>query len=154
VRKPWTTERKDALRMLWDNNLLSGSVIADRLNADFPLLPRLSKSAVIGAVHRMKLPHRTVAAPRKPRSDIPKPPPAPAIHKPVALKPRPVASEPFFVRGCCWPVGEKPLEPDYFCNRPIERGSYCAEHAARAYIPTRHNREAELFVLRTRTSRW
>lgn len=46
---PWTPERDDALRGLWDAGH-SGTAIADKLG--------ITKNAVIGRVHRLKLPAR------------------------------------------------------------------------------------------------
>ena len=89
---PWNDERKELLKRLWAADM-SASAIAARLNCG------LTRNAVIGQVHRMKLPKRIQTyLPRKPRRPAPIRPRAPSkpstrpnpVAKPVQSRPMPV----------------------------------------------------------------
>ncbi|WP_187967940.1 GcrA family cell cycle regulator [Aquibium microcysteis] len=77
----WTDERVELLRKLWAEGL-SASQIAAQLGG-------VSRNAVIGKVHRLKLSSRGRAAPAQARQKKPKPA-APKAAKPAAPPPRPV----------------------------------------------------------------
>lgn len=141
----WTDERTEILRGLWKRGL-SCSEIARALGAG------CTRNAVIGKVHRMKLPGRKPGAPRSPRpprTRIPKatrkamkvkperkvtiaPPKLLAPVKPVAFTAeawqplpgsRPVTLE--HATGCRWCVSDPfgpPGIPSLFCNEPVVEG--------------------------------
>ena len=150
----WTDERINQLTELWGAGQ-SASQIGKALG--------MSKNAVIGKAHRLKLPPRPSpirkersAARPKPRS-VPRlrttvspvrdPAPNPRVtleHAAEAVRsvlesvPRPA---PRPVRrsnggpGCLWPIGD-PGDPDFhFCGDASVPGKpYCDRHCAKAYI--------------------
>ena len=158
----WTDERIEQLRKLWDQGL-SASAIGKQLG--------VSKNAVVGKAHRLKLPARPSpirkgARPQVRRmASLPKPP-APRIRRTVAVTaklleqgeregasaaaPRPVAAAPTRraaargVKTCLWPIGDPGARDFHFCDAEVVPGkSYCAEHCAQAYITkTRADSEA------------
>ena len=108
----WTPTRVSTLIALWNEGLPT-SVIGARIG--------VTKNAVVGKVHRLKLPKR--GSPIKQKIT-----PAKVI-KLEALRPG----------MCCWPEGDPGTEEFNFCGQPaIADKPYCAEHCARAYVkPTK-----------------
>jgi GcrA cell cycle regulator len=148
---PWTDERIEALKTRW----LAGESAATIARA----LGGTSRSAVIGKVHRLGLAGRE--APTKP-DVVPagRPLKAPAVArqphqnnglafrtKPaaqampqLAVVTEPTTREPIRVadltlRTCSWIVRFE-HENSLYCGDTVARGSYCARHAARAYVAT------------------
>jgi GcrA cell cycle regulator len=136
----WNEERINTLSKLWREGY-SASQVARQLGG-------VSRSAVIGKVHRLGLagrdapsrPHspggrpsnrtrataggvRRLAAPKAPRQE------APAAPR-VAFDAPPTATIiTLSEHGCRWPIGE-PDEPGFgFCGRLKAHGAYCAGHA-------------------------
>lgn len=147
----WTPERIEELTQLW-NAGHSASVIGKRLG--------VSKNAVVGKAHRLKLPARpspirrqskTAAPVRKPAPaltkplaapvSVPAPPPAPAarevVARPPMIRPRqqPVPRQQPSPRQCQWPIGD-PTKPDFhFCGEAaVPSKPYCSDHCAVAYV--------------------
>ena len=146
----WTEDRIGRLKTLW----LEGQT-AEQIARD--LAHGITRSAVLGKVHRMGLsagrsgrpPKRRLGSPPvqdRPASVVsPEPPrPAPACHRPT----RPVAApaEVAMERGmttvlsvrrceCRWPFGEPGTADFSLCGQPVTRGAFCASHAAVAYRP-------------------
>jgi GcrA cell cycle regulator len=132
----WTNELIHELTQLWDAGY-SASHIGKRLG--------VSKNAVIGKAHRLKLPARP--SPIRAERAVPRlRPPAPK----AVLNPRPAlevvpkpAPKPAFRPArrhaggpsCLWPIGD-PGQPDFhFCGEPSMPGKpYCDSHCARAYV--------------------
>jgi GcrA cell cycle regulator len=51
--------------------------------------------------------------------------------------------------GCRWPVGDRPLEEDFYCGLPKKMNcSYCVDHARIAYRPLQQGNSGHAFVLR------
>lgn len=51
--------------------------------------------------------------------------------------------------GCRWPIGDKPLEKDFYCGMPKDDNcSYCKPHRKRAYRPAQQGNSGHAFVLR------
>ena len=98
----------------------------------------LSKNAVIGHVHRMKLPGRPSPIRRDKLQLAPRPPkpPRPAVAAPVQRLPPfvPLPRPPGPCRFPMWPDRAGKGHPEYqrFCGKP-GRDSWCAEHAAVVY---------------------
>lgn len=106
----WTPDLIDRLAALWAEGLPTAE-IGRRLN--------ISKNAVIGKAHRLTLKAR------------PSPLKSPPVRRVIGVT----------VPICTWPQGH-PGDKDFrFCGqRPLPGKSYCAEHAALAYIrPKAHN---------------
>ena len=109
----WTPARVSTLIALW-NEGLSTSVIGGRIG--------VTKNAVVGKVHRLKLPKRGSPIKQK-------------------IKPAQVISLEALRPGmCCWPEGEPGTDSFNFCGKPVFNDKpYCAEHCARAYVkPNKH----------------
>ncbi len=124
----WTENSTEALKGLWANGL-PASQIASILGGG------LTRNAIIGKVHRLKLVQR-------------RPTPAPMARKrrvttvPVA-KPIPDTMIPIEQRKtllqlthrtCRWPVGHPGDDDFFFCGAmPVHKQPYCAAHCQRAY---------------------
>jgi len=110
----WTSELVQNLSRLWDEGL-STAEIGRRLG--------VSKNAVVGKAHRLSLTPR----------------PSPLKHPPVRRQAAAAAATGSGI--CSWPSGH-PGDKDFgFCGkRTVVGKSYCAEHAAMAYVrPKSHN---------------
>ena len=112
----------------------------------------ITRNAVLGKVHRLGLsagssgrpPKRPAVRPTTPRVArtrsqvirlVDAPPKAAIEHGLVTL---------LSVRRCqCrWPFGEPGAAEFSLCGRPVQRGAFCAPHAAIAYRPTRETRQS------------
>jgi GcrA cell cycle regulator len=134
--RAWSRERDAALIAMWTEQALSAAEIGRRLG--------ISKNAVIGRSHRLRLPSRPSPIIR--RNDIAKPsrePAAPAralepAARPAAVEPLPVASPEPQERlrdSCRWPTGHPRTADFAFCGEPCSIGKpYCEEHCRRAYV--------------------
>ncbi len=149
----WTPDRVARLRTLWKEGRSAAEISRDLQNG-------ISRSAVLGKVHRLGL--------SLDRENAPRPGPAtPASHARVqGLEPRPSrlppqalpASEPE-VRGdasilsvrngdCRWPIGDPRDQGFSLCGCPATRGAFCDRHAARAYRPKPPSAENLMGLLR------
>ncbi len=136
----WTEERISDLVRLWDAGH-SASHIGNAIG--------VTKNAVIGKAHRLKLPARPSPIRHATAPSTPKPNPKPvsvsvSAPKPlIKARPKPVvraaraprAARAHGVASCLWPIGD-PSTPDFhFCGAEAEPGKpYCSEHCARAYV--------------------
>ena len=153
----WTAETIIRLRELWDEGH-STAEIGRRL--------AVTKNAVVGKAHRLKLPARPSPIQRSATEgrQTPRPvpcrpagptlqsltmtnPPGPGRVDPAAVR-LPVRSVPpppqFGVRlmACCWPIGEPGTPSFRFCGDAALAGKpYCADHASIAYVKVRERRE-------------
>jgi GcrA cell cycle regulator len=122
----WTDADVEQLRALWHEGR-SAKIIGEMMAR--------TKNAVVGKVHRLRLP------PRAPRPQ-PKPEAAETAPEAPAPAPEPQPAPPPLPRvrrgSCQWPIGE-PREPGFrFCGdalSPDTRLPYCAAHTARATSP-------------------
>lgn len=143
----WTDERVDKLIELWKDGL-SASQIATRLGG-------VSRSSVIGKVHRLGISYRDPASPPPPKAGRPRKPgavgPAAAPRAIVTPAPAPEIRVPPAVvkiaytgrHGCKWPIGDPAAESFSFCEQKAADGKpYCVEHARAAYQP-RQKKAAE-----------
>jgi GcrA cell cycle regulator len=134
----WTDERISELARLWDTGQ-SASAIGRILG--------VSKNAVVGKAHRMRLASRPSPirqerrAPSRRRIPIltkPLDKSAPAVAAPIiepAPEPRPRAGKDQRGAKCLWPIGDPRQSEFHFCDASaIEGKPYCADHCARAYI--------------------
>jgi|SRR5690554_988377 len=149
----WTPERIEELTRLW-NAGLSASAIGKQLG--------VSKNAVVGKAHRLKLPARPSPIRRKAKSTTPARKPAPTLSPTTATtapaeapsvpikeepKPRPPmvrTRELPSPRKCQWPIGD-PTKPDFhFCGaEAVPSKPYCEEHCAIAYVVKTRERKPE-----------
>lgn len=131
----WTQDNVDRLKTLWREGKTADQIARDLANG-------ISRSAVLGKVHRMGLSSGRAVATVK--SDV----------RPKAAPTRPIAPAPFedpvpsperglttlgSVRRCeCrWPFGDPGSAAFSLCGRPVARGVYCRRHAQIAYRPAR-----------------
>ena len=114
----WTEDRVNKLRELWSQGKTASEIGA--------ALGGVSRNAVIGKVHRLKLSGR----------------PSPIKHRPIDSTPMVIGGSATILalgdRSCKWPVGD-PLSAEFrFCGNCASAGiPYCTEHAAMAYQPKR-----------------
>lgn len=137
----WTEDRIARLKTLWPLGW-SAQRIADALGED------VTRSAVLGKVHRMKLSAGRPSATRVHRPGAPavaraapKRTPHPA---PMRTAPQPAvvsAAPPFGIAtilsvrrcDCRFPYGEPGSPAFRLCGRPVARGVFCQAHADIAY---------------------
>jgi GcrA cell cycle regulator len=142
LNTPWTAERDEMLKRLWADGY-SASLIADQLANG----RELTRCAVIGRVHRLKLPRRKQPPlQHKPYRRVngkpprrPQPPPSPPPLRPSVLRPAaPVPSPPpapdmrklpllqLEPHHCRFPEGDGPF---LFCGADTHEGKvYCDFH--------------------------
>ncbi len=121
----WTDERILNLTAMW-NEGKSASEIAARLGD-------VTRNAVIGKVHRLKLDGRPspIKGPVRPRVKK-----APPVSRNVSM---------FSDKACKWPIGDPRQLDFHFCGGEAEPGlPYCSDHAKIAYQPARRNDEARM----------
>jgi len=148
----WTEERISELTRLWNDGLST---------AEIGKLLGISKNAVVGKAHRLRLAARPSpirrmavrpAAPRVPRairqpSSAPALPQAAAMSVPVTIAVPPPVAKPVVRprvevpaaqlsnQRCMWPVGHPGDGDFHFCgDRALIGKPYCAAHCAVAYV--------------------
>jgi len=129
----WTDDRVAELARLWESGY-SASAIGRLLG--------VSKNAVVGKAHRMRLAARPSPIRRERRTPVRRRVPllsAPAEVHPVVPeptpKPRVVVRKGTKGPSCLWPIGDPREDSFHFCNLPATDGKpYCEDHCARAYI--------------------
>ena len=148
----WTDERVELLRRLWIENFSASRIAAE--------LGGVSRSAVIGKIHRLGLSGRDQPAsslkrrcePRLPRSE--RRPWRPASIGNTALKTEPemlempdtqpfptvvpvakrLTVEKLTEHTCKWPIGDPRTEDFHFCGHDsLKVAPYCLYHARLAY---------------------
>ncbi|MGB2399102.1 MAG: GcrA family cell cycle regulator [Candidatus Puniceispirillaceae bacterium] len=119
----WTDERLSQLRTLWDEGL-SISQIGEKMG--------VSRNAIAGKVHRMKLPKRSSPVSKSAKSAEP-------VAEPEELPLRRSLRKIKWSRSkCAWPSGDPKTTEFSFCGEPILAGKpYCAEHCEMAYTTSR-----------------
>jgi GcrA cell cycle regulator len=133
----WTDERIAELTRLWQAGH-SASEIGKRLG--------VSKNAVVGKAHRLKLPGRPspIKHTEAPRTQPPKRKQAAAKPRVQAPPPRARVEDGRGGPGCLWPIGDPGDTDFHFCGEQVVPGKpYCADHAARAYITRSRDRSDE-----------
>jgi GcrA cell cycle regulator len=133
----WTDDRVALLKKLWGEGRTAAEIAKE--------LGGITRNAVIGKAHRLKLSNRvspiqqTVAKPAPARKveDI-RPEPAPrrvaANNDLPPIKVKGVKMEELREKMCRWPIGD-PKDPKFhFCGCVSAAGMpYCADHARMAY---------------------
>ena len=136
----WTDDRVERLKALWKDGL-SASQVAKALGG-------VTRNAVIGKLHRLKLTGSRPTLPRPRRLSSPRPPrPARRLRRPSLAPLVPAAAAPpegpglfrsfteLKPRCCKWPIGD-PLGGEFsLCGRPTDGRPYCAGHHKTAHQP-------------------
>jgi len=118
----WTPERVKSLEALWDQGL-SASRIGMALD--------VSKNAVIGKAHRLKLPSRPSPVKAEPVKVAP--PPAPEAREEVSDSKKTSLLD-LTEQTCKWPIGHPGDADFYFCGKPSRPGvPYCPDHCLMAF---------------------
>jgi GcrA cell cycle regulator len=122
MTKPeWTAERVETIKSLWGTGL-SAAQIASRLGAS------LSRSAVLGKVHRLGLPRATEPRRTLGRPAVTSKPATPKAETPPAGLFLGVKMENLTRTHCRYPEGD-PVIDITFCGQPRDgASSYCAHH--------------------------
>jgi GcrA cell cycle regulator len=128
----WTPEKEKILRKMWaaGNSAREVSVVIGT-----------TRNAVLGKVHRLKLPTprtaKTQNVPKPKPKPKPKPEPKPTISAEEAEKIYAVVREAVMGLGkgeCRWPYGAPHENKIAFCKEPVfETYSYCLKHCYHAY---------------------
>lgn len=143
----WTDERVAVLKKLWGEGKTAAEIAGT--------LGGVTRNAVIGKAHRLKLSNRAspivsgkkAAKPKIVKTKKPKPANANAVppKKHVILesdkdRPRlPLAD--LGAQDCRWPMGDPQHDDFGFCGDPIASGvPYCLEHAQVAYQAATRNK--------------
>ena len=136
----WNEERTATLRKLWLEGM-SASQVARQLGG-------VSRSAVIGKVHRLGITVREIsprqrsavrtASRPQPRARIARdtaPTPRPALRLVEVAEMAPTSSIlGLSTHSCRWPIGNPDSHDFGFCGREkTARGSYCDDHARGAF---------------------
>lgn len=146
----WTPDRTERLVVMWTDGVLSAGQIAGLFARQE--CRAVSRNAILGKVHRMKLPHRIEgrgprAAFQKPRKKrIPAPKSIPPAETVAAAEAVPVFVEDvarlslteLTEAACKWPVGDPKASNFGFCGLPTAEGHvYCPAHHRRSVQPPR-----------------
>lgn len=165
----WTPDRVEALTRLWTEGFSATQIAAE--------LGGTTRNAVIGRVHRMKLPKRqkvstpravrvrprsrsVAAVPRRPAVALPRPPapvPSPSLpaEEAVFVEPTPLHLSVMGTsdRQCKFMAGD-PKRGGRFCGTPVWRpgSAWCSYHRRIVYRPVderRRDRPADLAGVRS-----
>lgn len=132
----WTDDRVALLKKLWGEGKTAAEIAKE--------LGGVTRNAVIGKAHRLKLSNRVSPIQQNKK-------PAPAKVAPVEKKPKQVIAEDesrdkvalvdLGARACRWPIGDPREESFGFCGcESISGLPYCGEHAKVAYQAATRNR--------------
>lgn len=154
----WSEERTATLKKLWLEGL-SASQVARQLGG-------VSRSAVIGKVHRLGITVREVPARQRATTAVRAPSrlqmrrPARETTAAPRVAPRLARTEEDLlptsgildldVHSCRWPIGNPDGDDFGFCGRPklTARGSYCEQHTAGAFRRLSRGQAVEAWALK------
>jgi len=120
----WTDDKIDKLQKLWGKGL-TASQIAEKLGGG------ITRNAVIGKAHRLKLPSRPSPVKAEPVKVAP--PPAPEAREEVSDSKKTSLLD-LTEQTCKWPIGHPGDADFYFCGKPSRPGvPYCPDHCLMAF---------------------
>lgn len=140
----WTDERVAILKKLWGEGKTAAEIAKE--------LGGVTRNAVIGKAHRLKLSSRVSPIQQNTKKVAKKVEEKPVVRKIKAVKPKPepVVSKPvgelyqlseLKERMCRWPEGDPRDDTFGFCGDKTVAGlPYCCEHAKVAYQAATRNR--------------
>jgi GcrA cell cycle regulator len=125
----WTDKKIDTLKRLWGKGMTASQIAGE-------LGDGITRNAVIGKAHRLKLPSRP--SPVKPEPEAKPaahPTPAPKVEAPAPSgEGKGLSLLELTETTCKWPIGHPGDEDFYFCGKPSRPGvPYCPEHCLMAY---------------------
>lgn len=126
-----TEEKRQRIAELWNQNWPS-SKIAEEVG--------LTRNAVIGAVHRLRQRGDIIKSAAEKRQYKPRAKKVLAIRKNIRKPPdlgKPVTLMKLTNQSCRFIVSEEGAEETLYCNKQIDRSSYCADHYKICYVPPR-----------------
>lgn len=132
----WTDDRVELLTKLWGEGKTAAEIAKE--------LGGVTRNAVIGKAHRLKLSNRV--SPIQQNNKKPAPKPAAPVKKSKQIVAEDEGREKFALtdlgpRQCRWPIGD-PRDANFgFCGcESISGLPYCSEHAQVAYQAATRNR--------------
>ncbi len=143
----WTEERVNLLTKLWGEGRTAAEIASE--------LGGVTRNAVIGKAHRLKLSGRVSPIQQNKKSVADKPlvrrpkevqkvsaPKAqPKIHEPVSSEKGQYSLEQLEARMCRWPIGDPRSDDFGFCGGDAMAGlPYCRDHIHVAYQPATRKR--------------
>lgn len=140
----WTDERVAVLTKLWGDGKTAAEIAKE--------LGGVTRNAVIGKAHRLKLSNRAspIAAPKKPKiakAQNQNTPPSSEKKPPRSVAPKPdekvggIALTDLKANQCRWPQGDPKNGEFGFCgDKCMDSLPYCEAHVAIAYQPATRNR--------------
>ena len=108
----------------------------------------ITRNSVVGAIHRLRQKGEILVSAEEKRHKNRKPRPKKILairknmRKPLELG-QPVGIMKLTSRSCRFIVAEGGMEETRYCNNPIDKASYCAEHYKICYVPPRRLTELE-----------
>ena len=136
----WTDERVALLKKLWGEGKTAAEIAKE--------LGGVTRNAVIGKAHRLKLSNRLSPIQQNNKKPAPKPveektPPRKIANDPAPydMKIKGVSLAALKEKMCRWPIGDPKDEDFRFCGCQAIAGlPYCGEHAKIAYQAATRNR--------------
>ncbi len=120
----WTDDKINKLQKLWGKGL-TASQIAEKLGDG------ITRNAVIGKAHRLKLPSRPSPVKAEPVKKAPPPPPE---KKEEVVETKKTSLLDLTEQTCKWPIGHPGDANFYFCGKPSRPGvPYCPDHCLMAF---------------------
>ena len=147
----WTNKREEKLKELWKKGH-SGSEIANMLGG-------VTRNAVIGKAHRLKLEARSISTKAKIKTNNEKNNSTETKNQKLGRKARfqallldknfepenPTKLEDLTEKHCKWPLGEKMQLATFFCGRQaMEKFPYCKLHVLYAFQPKNAKEEDQI----------
>ncbi len=136
----WTDERVALLKKMWGEGKTAAEIAKE--------LGGVTRNAVIGKAHRLKLSNRLSPIQQNNKKPVAKPAEEKAPPRKISKTPPPsdmdiegVSLAQLKDKMCRWPIGD-PKEPDFrFCGCSSIAGlPYCGDHAKVAYQAATRNR--------------
>ncbi|MEE8294503.1 MAG: GcrA family cell cycle regulator [Sphingomonadales bacterium] len=119
----WTDEKIKKLKSLWGKGLTASQIATE-------IGDGISRNAVIGKAHRLKLPSRPSPVKGAPQKKVA----APEPKKEVETEATKTSLLDLTEQTCKWPIGHPGDADFYFCGKASKPGvPYCREHCKMAF---------------------
>jgi len=153
IKMSWTDERVEVLKKLWGEGKTAAEIAKE--------LGGVTRNAVIGKAHRLKLSNRVSPIQQNKKQAAPKP----AANTEKKVPPQKPANTEDYSKAkysllelgagmCRWPIGDPQDKNFGFCGCSSISGlPYCAEHAKMAYQAATRNRILQAESAQTKTAK-